>query len=143
VGAIRDNGPKGLIEYRNCVSENTGREGARIYDDSAESVKLRFVRCSWKNPWLTDPLDYSGPKSPISITLRRPELTTKMGGVEFVDCQVFDTIDRPALVVHELNSQSGVQDLTGSITVHNPHGARADFGVNPRHVAPDLVRAAK
>jgi hypothetical protein len=144
IGAIRDNGPKGLIELINCVTENTGREGARIYDNSSQSVKLRFVRCSFKNPWLTDPLDWDrGPKSPISITLRRAELTTKMGGVEFIDCQVFDTVDRPALVVRELKSQSGVQDLTGSITVHNPHGVRADFGVNPRNVTPDLVHAVK
>ncbi len=143
VGAIRDDGPTGLIEFRDCVSENTGREGARIYDDSAESVKLRFVRCCWKNPWLTDPLDHNGPKPPISITLRRPEITTKMGGVAFIDCHVFDTVDRPALAVFELNSQCGVQDLTGSITVHNPHGARAELGTNARNIAPDLVRPSK
>ena len=143
IGAMRDAGPKGLIELRNCVSENTGREGLRIYDNSAEGVKVRLVNCSWRNPWLSNPLDYDGPRSPISIVLRRPELTTKFGGVEFVDCHVYDTVDRPALVVHELKSEFGVRNLSGSITVHNPHGARAELGKNPQNVSPDIVKPAK
>jgi hypothetical protein len=143
IGAIRDDGPQGLIELRNCVSENTGREGLRIYDNSSKGVKIRLENCSWRNPWLSDPLDYDGPRSPISIILRRPELTTKFGGVEFVDCHVYDTVNRPALVAHELKSAFGVRDLIGSITVHNPYGARAELGEHPQNVSPDIVKQAK
>ena len=91
---------------------------------------------------LDNPLDFNGPRSPISITLRRPKLTEKFGGVEFLDCHVYDRVDRPALVVHEDESQFGIRGISGVITVHNPHGARGDFGVNPQGVAADLVRAA-
>ena len=143
IGAMRDAGPKGLIELRNCVSENTGREGLRIYDNSAEGVKVHLLNCSWRNAWLSDPLDYDGPRSPISIVLRRPELTTRFGGVEFVDCHVYDTKDRPALVVHELKSEFGIRDIKGSITVHNPYGARAELGKNPQNVSPEIVIPAK
>ena len=141
VGAIKDDGPQGLIEFRHCVSENTGKEGARIYDNSSESVKIRFVDCAWKNAWLDNPLDDNAPRAPISITLRRPKLTEKFGGVEFVDCHVYDTKNRPAIIVHEDESQFGIRGISGRITVHNPNGARGEFGVNPQNVAPDLVRA--
>ena len=50
IGAIRDKGPKGMIELINCVTENTGREGARIYDNSSQSVRLRFVRMQFQRP---------------------------------------------------------------------------------------------
>lgn len=141
VGAIKDDGPQGLIEFRNCVSENTGREGARIYDNSADSAKIRFVNCSWKNPWLTNPLDYDGPRSPVSIILRRPTLTERFGGVEFIDCHVYDREDRPALVIHENESAFGVRDVSGNITVHTPHGARAELGANPQRVTVNVVKA--
>jgi hypothetical protein len=136
VGACKDDGPQGIIEFNNCVSENTGREGARVYDKSAEGVKVRFVNCSWKNAWLAEPLDYDGPRSPISVILRRPELTTRLGGIEFVDCHVYDTEDRPALVVYEEKGHYGVRNLTGKITVHNAHGAGMDLGDMPSDLSP-------
>ena len=30
IGTVHDNSPKGTIEFRNCIAENTGREGRRI-----------------------------------------------------------------------------------------------------------------
>jgi len=143
MGTSKDDGPKGLVEFRNCTTENTGREGARIYDKSADGVKVRFVDCRFKNPWLDDPADHKGPRSPISVTLRRPNLTTHLGGVEFANCHVYDTEDRPALVVHMEKEDHGVRDLSGTVWVHNPHGARADFGAHAENVAPDLIRLAE
>ena len=143
VGTSRDDGPRGLVEFRNCTTENTGREGARIYDKSADGVKVRFVNCNWKNPWLDEAADRTEPRAPISITLRRPSLTTRLGGVEFVDCHVYDTVDRPALVVHMEKEDHGVRDLSGTVWVHNPHGARSDLGSHAENVAPDLVRPAE
>jgi hypothetical protein len=143
VGTSKDDGPKGLVEFRNCTTENTGREGARVYDKSANGVRVRFAHCNWKNAWLDDPSDYKGPRSPVSITLRRPNLTTHLGGVEFVDCHVYDTVDRPALVVHMEKEDHGVRDLSGTVWVHNPHGARAALGSHAENVAPELVRLAE
>ena len=91
---------------------------------------------------LADALDYDGPRSPISITLRRPQITTQMGGVEFIECHVYDSVDRPAMVVHEEKGHYGVRDVTGSITVHNPHGARTDLGPDAQNVSEDLVKSA-
>ncbi len=143
VGTSKDDGPRGLVEFRNCTTENTGREGARIYDKSADGVRVRFVNCHWKSPWLDDAADHTEPRAPISITLRRPSLTTHLGGVEFVDCHVYDREDRPALVVHMDKENHGVRDLAGTVWVHNPHGARADFGSPAENIAPDLIRPAE
>jgi hypothetical protein len=112
-------------------------------NDSSDGVKIRFVNCCCKNAWLANPLDDDDPRAPISITLRRPKLTEKFGGVEFVDCYVYDTVDRPALIVHENESQFGVRNLIGSITVHNPHGARAELGANPQGVTLEVRKPAQ
>lgn len=133
VGAVKDDGPQGLVEFRNCVAENSGREGARIYDKSARGARVRFVNCSWKGAWTDDPIGFDGPRSPISIILRRPALTSDHGGVEFVNCYLYDDRDRPALVVHEENGGTlGVRDISGTITVRNPSGVYADMGASPR-----------
>ena len=64
---------------------------------------------------------------PLRVTSRRPKLVKKHGGIDFVNCYVYDTVDRPALVLEDQGNGSGVHDLTGRITVSNPHGARLDY----------------
>ena len=58
----------------------------------------------------------------------RPELTKKFGGVDFVDCMVEDNKDRPVVTMEEMDSNFGVFDLTGTITVRNLHGVRVNLG---------------
>jgi hypothetical protein len=136
VGASRDDGPRGLVEFINCTAENTGKEGARVFDKSASGVRVRFVNCSWRNPWISAHRDASEPRVPILIQLRRPKLTVRQGGVEFVDCHVYDFVARPALMVDEEQSNLGVSDLHGQITVHGPGPARMKLG--PKVEASDL-----
>ncbi len=119
VGAVKDDGPKGVIEFRNCTAERPGKEGARIYDKSADGALVRFTNCAWSHPWES---------VPVLIQLRRPELAKTFGGIEFVDCRAWDTLNRPAVLVTEDKSHVGVRDLHGRIRVRNPHGARAEFG---------------
>jgi len=128
VGAVRDDGPQGCVEFRNCTSENTGKEGAKVYDKSAGGVRVRFVNCSWKNPWVSRHREYGGPRVPILLHLRRPEITQDFGGVEFVDCTVFDSVNRPAVWYEEDKSDFGIRDVSGTIAVQNPHGARMKLG---------------
>ena len=131
VGAVRDDGPKGLIEFVDCVSENTGEEGTKVYDKSVNGALVRFVRCKWSNPWTSAHPEYAGPRVPVLIELRRPSLTTHFGGVEFKDCYVYDNVHRPALQVEEDSSEFGVRSLHGLITVQNPSGARMRLGHAP------------
>jgi len=143
VGAARDDGPKGVVEFVNCTTENTGREGAKVYDKSAGSVLVRFVNCSWKNPWVSAAIDYPGLRAPVLIELRRPAITKMHGGVEFMDCHVYDKVSRPALVVEEDSSEFGVRDLRGQITSENPAGARMRLGPNPANADVKVLAAGK
>ena len=131
VGAVRDDGPKGLIEFVDCVSENTGRGGALINNKSANGALVRFVRCKWSNPWTSPHPEYAGPRVPVLIQLSHPNLTTHFGGVEFQDCYVYDKVRRPALQVEEDGTEFGVREVHGLITVQNPSGVRMRLGHAP------------
>ncbi len=145
VGGATDDGPRGLIEFRNCTSENSCNEGALVYDKSAKSVRVRFVNCSWSNPWImgTDEhRDYTtrtGVHAAVLIFLRRTSLTHDYGGVDFVNCHVYDNADRPAVAAVEKESSFGVHDLRGRISVHNPFGAHADLGPHPTGISLRVV----
>jgi parallel beta helix pectate lyase-like protein len=130
VGTVHDDGPRGLVEFRNCVAENTGREGAKIYDKSAAGVKVRFLGCSWKNAWVSRPREYAGPRVPVLIELRNKDKTSRPGGVEFVDCHVYDDIAGPAIEYNDATRKSPLADVTGQITAHGRSLEDALLGPN-------------
>ncbi len=141
VGAFTDNGPKGLVEFVECTSENTGKEAVRIYDLSANSAEVRFTRCTWANPWNSRAHSYGGPRVPILIHARRPELSVRNGGVHFDDCAVIDWVDRPVIQFVEEKSNGGLFNIGGRITVTNPHGARMALGPKQEGVTLEAVAA--
>ncbi len=141
VGAIRDDGPKGTIEFINCTTENTGKEGVKVYDKSANGALVRFVNCNWKQPWVSAFRDYSGLRVPVFLHLRRYSMTENLGGVEFVDCHVYDMVDRPAIAFFDDEGGTNLHDVSGTITVQNPAGAKQRLGANPENVTLE-VRAA-
>lgn len=143
VGAAVDGGAKGLVEFVNCHSENTGREGAKVYDKSADSVLVRFRNCSWRSAWVSPVLDYGGPRVPVYLVTRRPEITRHPGGVEFLDCRVYDRVARPALQAYDETGEFGVRDVHGQILVENPAGARAWLGPHPQNVDVQVMAAEK
>ena len=69
---VKDDGPQGLIEFINCVSENTGAEGVKVYDKSANAALVRFVHCKWSNPWTSARPQWPGPRVPVLIESRLP-----------------------------------------------------------------------
>jgi hypothetical protein len=139
IGAIKEDGPEGEIEFRNCVVEDTGQAGVSIFDKSPESARLRFVNCSWKNPWRSEVEKREPFHAPILLHVRRVNLSRMIGGIEFVDCAVYDTVDRPVLVVRQGEESLGVRDIRGQIVVHNPHGVRMDLGSQTQNVTLQLL----
>ena len=129
IGAIKDDGPEGWIEFRNCTVENTGGAGVEIFDKSPEGARLRLMNCSWKDPHRT----------PILLHVRRVKLARMIGGIDFAHCAVYDTIDRPAIAVRQGEESEGVFDVRGRITVCNPHGARMELGPQVRGVTLKLL----
>jgi hypothetical protein len=136
VGAVKADGPGGTVEFANVTVEGTDGPGAYIYDKSAERVRVRFVRCIWKNV----ARKYG---HPIELFLRRPQLTTTFGGVDFDDCVIVDDRDRPFLVAGEKESNFGVSDLKGKVDVDSPAGSRVDLGANPSDVELKVVYTAE
>jgi hypothetical protein len=67
----------------------------------------------------------------VPIELRRPNLPSHFGGVEFKDCYVYNNVHRPGLRVEEDSSESGVREVHGLITVQNRSGARMRLGHAP------------
>jgi len=132
LGGLDDGGPQGTVEFIHCTVENTGKEGAKVHDNSIHSALVRFVNCSWKNTWMGHHRHFAQPRVPIRLYLLHPELVKEMGNIEFVDCTVYDDVDRPALMVHEKSSALGIHRLHGTLIVHNPFGARVDLGIGPR-----------
>lgn len=140
VGGVRDDGPEGLIEFINCVSENTAREGALVYDKSASSVKVRFVNCHWHSPWQGQVPNYAGPRVPVLLQVRRPAVSSLPGGVEFIGCYVYDTVNRPVLQF-ETEKPLVLSDVSGAIYAVGAKVPRARLGeslksVNLRVIGP-------
>ena len=125
VGALGDDGPAGLIEFRNCTVENTRGGGAFVYDKSATAAEVRFVNCKWNNV-LSDTRDREK-HAPLLISLLRESITKKHGGILFEDCIVFDSCDRPLLKSEEDQGEPGVLNIRGRLLRQGPGAARADF----------------
>jgi hypothetical protein len=134
VGAIKDDGPQGVVEFVNCTIESAGREAVTVYDKSATSARVRFERCHMDAPWLAATPEEAAARASIVISRNRPNTAAIVGGIEFVDCVVHDDQDRLALKVYGTDDTQGVTALTGSIWVQGPHAPRAAFGPNPSAV---------
>lgn len=132
VSGVRDDGPGGSIEFRNCHIRNIRLHGARILDKSASGARVRFVNCTWKDV-AQDPIDSSGfkavPNVPIMIHLRSLSWSQTPGGVDFEDCMVIDEQCRPFIAYRApFPDAPSLHDVKGTFTVTNPETAKTDFG---------------
>jgi len=133
VTKLADDGPRGWIEFRNCTVENTEGYGIKIQDKSSAAARVRFVNCTLRNVarnrmYRGTSGGAAGAWAPIWLHLFRTSVTTRFGGIDFADCTVEDTRDRPVLLFEETEGDYGLYDTTGNITVWNPAGARATLG---------------
>jgi hypothetical protein len=120
IGNVRDNGPMGLIEFVDCVTENTGKECVRIYDKSPDRARVRFVNCSFRNPWISPYPGDGGPRVPILLHSRNPANASNLGGIDFESCAIYDTTRRPAVRLEQDQGQVGLRDVHGNIRVTAP-----------------------
>lgn len=127
VGAVRDDGPRGTIEFRDCTVENVRLEGAVVYDKSAAGARVRFVNCNWRGVWSESPAEG---RVPLTVRLGRPSITTQPGGVEFVDCRLWDSVDRPAILYKDESGEYPVRDVRGTIIRTGPGAARSGGGLD-------------
>jgi hypothetical protein len=123
VGTHGNEGPKGLVEFRNCAIEDTLSAGIWIVT-STRSFGLRFANCEIKNAnsantfpekqYIFSDREYS---FPIVLRTIRQKSFEKTGDIQFIDCCVYDKKPRPAIYVR--TSGSGVINAKGTIYVQN------------------------
>lgn len=128
VGAVKEDGPTGLIEFVDCTVEQTGKESVKIYDKGADRARVRFTNCGFKSAWNVKHPGYCDLRVPILFEVRRPALTKRNGGVEFVDCHVWDEVARPVTALSPFHSELGIHDVTGRIFVHSPVEPQSWYG---------------
>jgi len=140
VTKLADDGPRGWIEFRNCTVENTEGYGIKIQDKSSAAARVRFVNCTLRNVaknriYRGTSGGAAGPWSPVWLHLFRKSVTTRFGGIDFADCTVEDTRERPVVLFEQTEGDFGLFDVTGNILVWNPAGLRAALGEKQQGVA--------
>lgn len=135
VTKMGDNGPSGLVEFRRCTVENTEAYGIKVQDKSADRARVRFVECVLRNT--ANNRGYRDAWAPVALRLLDADMTSRFGGIDFVDCRIVDDLDRPA-IVFEGPAGAGLHDITGTLSVENPHGVSADLGASKESVGLSL-----
>lgn len=132
VSRSRDEGPRGTIEFRNCVVENTQKPGALVRAKSANGVEVIFNNVTWRNVGIDTSAaraETDGyPNAPVLILGQNSNefKVQQLGGVRFMHCRIFDDKDRPAFLIHDGRVNSNIlANIVGSIAVHNPEHPQA------------------
>jgi len=131
VGAVKDDGPQGTIEFRNCTIENTQGSGAYVYDKAAENARVVFTDCKWSK------VAVKGDRPPILFHARRDGLATTIGGIDLIDCRLYDNADRPAVVI-EGEEGTTARDIQGRIQVVSPAAVRMKSEIDAENVNLEL-----
>jgi enterochelin esterase family protein len=116
---------------------------ARLYDKSSTSARVRFVNCSFRNPWISAQAEDDTLRVPILFELRRTERTMSPGGVDFLSCYVHDAVARPALGFEEGKRGLPLRDVHGQILVTGPGTPSAKFASRAQSVDLTITRAAQ
>lgn len=119
---IARNRPKGQIEFNNCVSEDIAYSGVSVIWELTSDIVLRFKNCKLTN------VAQRRDQSPIHIKMRKHKKGDMIGGVEFVNCYVYDDKKRPFLSISGFDGDEGYYNVRGNINVYNDYGARIDAG---------------
>ena len=132
--------PGGSIEFDNCTVESTIGYGIKVQEKSVKGARVTFTNCSVINT--ASDRQFGGEWSPISLSLPQTNIVQSMGGIDFIDCFVEDKHDRPAVEFTQPQSDFPLHDITGTVTVLNPNGVRAELG-KQREQLPLIVTTYK
>jgi len=130
-----DVGPKGLIEFRNCTSEDTSGSGVWVMTRT-NSFDLRFSNCKIKNAG-SAPAKVSSDERynvPVFLRIKRQKAPEKVGNIEFSECYVYDQKDRPAIRIWPYEQSSGELNVKGNIHVQNRYAGKLSSGLDTKDI---------
>jgi len=102
---------RGIIEFLDCLLENSRNAGIVISNKPAKTGRIRFSNCIISNPSLDD-----NKRSPIIFNTRRGS-TDDIGGVDFDNCIIKDPVERAPVDLENWAGDIGIVDVTGSLAV--------------------------
>jgi hypothetical protein len=132
VGAVKDDGPKGAIEFKNCTVENTQGSGAYVYDKAADNARVVFTDCKWSN------VAVKGDRPPILFHARRESLATTIGGIDLTDCRLYDNQSRPVVVI-EGEEGTEARDIQGQVRGLSTAAVQLETQIAAENVNLELV----
>ncbi|MBN2456876.1 MAG: right-handed parallel beta-helix repeat-containing protein [Sedimentisphaerales bacterium] len=128
--AENTNNIKGLIEFKNCVCENINHRGINtIWEKVASPITLRFSKCKFRNVAIRKN------DVPFRLLLKTVHTARQNGGIEIVDCYLYDEKKRPCLKITDRKGYNDIYDIKGDIYVYNPYGATVDSGITDKKMA--------
>jgi len=126
VSHVHDDGPGGSIKFKN-VTVRGSQWGARIRSKSSKRASVVFENCTWRD------IKKAKGAYPVNFYLPTAEAgkIEKLGGVTFINCQVFDDQDRPAVKytgaikdLHAIHGDVYVKNDKRNRDLHEWGGAR-------------------
>ena len=141
VTKIGDDGPGGLIKFRNTVVENTEGYGIKVQDKSAAGARVVFTGCVVRNARRNRL--YAAAWAPIWFQLPSDQLTKRLGGVDFINCVLEDGHDRPAVLAEGASGEFFLVDVKGDIQVRSPFGAKTALKMKQEAVSLVVKEAAE
>ena len=130
-----------MIEFIDCAAENTAHAAVRVYDRVTDRARVGFTNCSWSGAWREEPNNRE--RTPIELIPYLPQRARQLGGLNFVDCDLYEDCDRPVIAVIENRAKAHITGLTGRITLHSPHAARMDLGPDTGNISLQVLKARK
>ena len=103
--------PHGLIEFVNCRFEDTGTAGIDVRDVPVDGCRVRFENCT-----VADASDEPTRATPILFSASA-DSAHDLGGVEFADCKLVESVDRPVMAFEDYAGELKVLDVTGTLKV--------------------------
>ena len=114
----------GKIEFIGCTFKDSANAGVLVSDVPVTGCKVRFVDCS-----ILDAAAGKPASAPIVFQSRRGA-AQPIGGVEFVNCTVRDSLDRNPLAYIDGGSTAGMRDVGGTINLER-NGVRQTIKLAP------------
>ena len=110
----KESAVKGIIEFVDCVFEENKGIDIFILQKNIQSFRIKFLNCLLKNSGIKLPFIKLPFISPI-IFLSSQGNTEPIGGVEFINCEVIDKIERLPITYLNFAPEVELKDITGTI----------------------------
>jgi len=136
ISSNSEEGPNGLVEFRDSVFEDA-RSNAIFVETKTRSFNLRFTNCKIKNACpvkFYTSADHQRYNVPVILRISRQKRSELSGDIEFNNCYLYDTKDRPAVDIWPYEHSSGLLNIKGTLYIQNKFTEKLGSGLGPEPV---------